>query len=727
VAYLLGITQVDPIKYGLLFERFISEDRIDVPDIDLDFEDIKAPLVRRHLEEEYGQYNVAGISTFLTMKGRAVVRDVGRVFELPANEIDAFAKSIVAEANDEGIIQGMADNTREGQYFQGLYPKEFGLMTTLEGTIRGAGQHAAGLVLSAKDLRGGENCSLYQRSGALVCNWDMWDCEFQGLIKIDILKLSTLTVLNEAKRLLALRGIEADYNALTLDDEGVFDMLSRGDTSGIFQFSGRALTELCKEMEIDSFEDMAAATALARPGPYGSGMTSLYIKRKHGERWNPLHPIYEEITKDTYGVVVYQEQMLRAMTDLAGLSGSDADQIRKVIGKKRDAKEFEPYRLSFLEGCKAKKTLDEGQAEEFWNGLLEWASYGYNKSHAVEYAMIAYYTAWLKLHYPVEFFCAQLTYGTEKENIVKDVERSGMQVVSPKVGVSDARRWVVKDERLYMPFVEIKGIGESQADKCVNMKPPASGFSLPGFFRSRDLAVVEPKNKLEKLLWEVKAFDLDPAARPEILEDYFQYSFSGKGKELELEVVKKGMIVDPEVYQCRACPLREQAGQVVACSLGMYNVLALGESPGRDEDREGLGFFGDAGKLLWEELAFYGITRRMLHVGNVCKCWPSRTRTPSKSEIKECFNRWMLPEILSMDCRLILAMGNVPLFALTGKDSGILSLSGQVEWVSKVRAWVVWCLHPAAVLRGERGNVAPFREGIEKFAEIFNKETGRIS
>ena len=726
-AYLLGITQVDPLKYDLLFERFISADRIDAPDVDIDWEDIKCGIVRKHLEEEYGEFNIVGISTFLTMKGRGVIRDIGRVFELPFGDVDAFAKSIREGDYEEEIVASAGENTKEGQYFAGKHPEEFRLACVLEGQIRGAGQHPAGLIVSGKDLREGENCSLSRRSDVLVCNWDMEDCEYNGLIKIDILGLGTLTVLNEAKRLLKLQGIEIDYEKLSLDDLKIFQMLSEGDTSGVFQFSGYACTKLCQDMGVESFEDMAAVTALARPGPTQSGMTELYIKRKKGGKWAPLHPVYEAITKETYGVIIYQEQMMKAMTDLGGFSNSDADRIRKVIGKKRRVEEFEPYREAFLKGCREKKTLTERQADEFWQGLLEWANYGFVKAHAVEYAMIAYWMSWIKLYHPTEFFCAQLTYGMKdsKQDIIREAEKSGMKIVTPKVGLSDARRWISKDEKLYMPFVEIKGIGESQADKCAAMKPASlSKRSLLGFFKLEESEAPEAKTKLEKLLIEVKAFDQDLSAGPTDSLAYFQYSIQENGrdeKKTRIEIVRKKIDINFLAHKCEACELRGQADRVVMSSLGMYNVLALGEAPGKDENEKGIGFFGDAGQLLWRELADYGITRRMIHVGNCCKCWPRTDKTPSKKQIDECFNRWILQEILSMDCRLILATGNAPLYALTGRDSGISSVSGQMEWVEKVRSWVVWCVHPSAVLRNRKANVELFYRGVEKFADIFNR------
>lgn len=527
VAFMLGITQVDPIKYDLLFERFISEQRVDLPDIDVDFDRNKIDQVRSHLQELYGEYNVAGISTFMSMKSRAAIRDVCRVFDISLKEVDAFSKSIPREG-ENGIE--IASKSQEGQNFVKKYSREFNLACQLEGQVRGSGQHPAGIIISGEDLRNSNRCNLSMREGVAVVNWDMADSEYMGLIKIDVLKLGTLSVLEECKRLINESQKEDlfSFEKICLVNKEVFEMLSKGHTAGVFQLSGYACRKLCKEMKINNFNDIIAIVALSRPGPLASGMTEKYIKRKHGLKWRPLHPLYENITSDTFGVMVYQEQMMRAMIDLAGMSGSDADRIRKVIGKKRDPKEFEPYRLKFLQGCKDKKTLLEIQAESFWQGLLEWAHYGFVKAHSTEYALIAYWTAFVKVFYFPEFLCATLTYGEEKdkEELIQEAQNKGIQIVTPKVGISDARKWQLHEGKAYMPFIEVKGVGESQAEKCAKM---AGGKRLKqkGFFGlllGEEFAGVKEKG-LTALLQEIKAFDQDPEARPLRLKEYFQFSF----------------------------------------------------------------------------------------------------------------------------------------------------------------------------------------------------------
>lgn len=725
IAFTLGITQVDPLKYGLLFERFISPDRLDCPDIDLDFCRTKAHLVRQHLEEEYGEYNVAGISTFMSMQARAVIRDVGRVFELPSSDVDVFAKSIRTEEHKESVVEASKE-TEEGQKFFNSHPDEFKLACNLEGQTKSCGQHPAGLIISKEDLRDTDKCNLVLRQGAKVINWDMSDSEYAGVIKIDVLKLGTLTVLEETKRLIRENnyGSMKDFEFVNLpfEDPKVFKMLSDGRTAGVFQMTGRDCTKMCIDAKVESLKDMAAVISIARPGPKDSGMSEQYIQRKNGVKWKPIHSIYEEITKDTYGVIVYQEQVMKVMTDLAGFSGADADRIRKVIGKKRDPKEFEPFKKAFLKGCREKNTLTEEQANEFWQGLLKHASYSFNLSHAVSYSMIGYWTAWAKLYYQAEFTCAYLTYGEDgdKTQLIKEAREEGMNIVTPKAGISDATKWTIKDNNFYMPFIEIKGIGEKEAEKCLKLKAP----TRQGFFNfSNSPQITTGKtSSVQKLLTDVKAFDPDPNARPDDCSQYFQFDIGEKFIPPKITILKKIAFLNDSVLDCTACGLRKQAKQVVRSSQGIFNVLALGEGPGANEDEQGIGFIGDAGDLLWDELQKYGIFRRMLHVGNCCKCYPSETRTPSKQEADLCFNKWMIHEIKSMDCKLILGLGGTTYYALTGRDRGITKASGTMEWVDKTQSHVIWCVHPAYVLRSRSAeNERLFKESIRFFATEFNK------
>ncbi|MBU2249667.1 MAG: DNA polymerase III subunit alpha, partial [Gammaproteobacteria bacterium] len=500
MAYLLGITTVDPLRFDLLFSRFISQDRIDYPDIDLDFEDRKRHLVIQHLEDLYGRNNVANIATFLRMKAKMVVRDVARVFEIPLKDVDEFAKSIEdGDAHDTDRISRFV-KSKEGRGFARKYPDVVRHASRLEGQVRGYGTHAAGIIVSGEDLRGGTKCNLISPSGNVSINWEMGDSEYMGLMKLDILGLNTLSVLSECRRLiLENHGDqlathpesdccfvcrkenltdqveylgEFDFPNLPLDDPKVYKELSAGNTHGTFQFTGYACTELIKRMCVSNFEDLVQAISLARPGPADSGMTDLFVKRKHGEKWSRKHDTFEDVTKDTYGVVVYQEQVMNVIHKVAGLPYETADKIRKVIGKKRDAKEFAPFKEAFIQGCRKQKTFTDQEAEDFWVELQNHAHYSFNRSHAVEYAMIGYWTAWVKFRYPTEFLCASLTYegDSKKPGLVKEAYRLGLQVVPPKVGISDAIKWIARGNRLYVPFKEVKGIGEKTALQAVEIK-----------------------------------------------------------------------------------------------------------------------------------------------------------------------------------------------------------------------------------------------------------------
>ena len=790
IAYLMGITKIDPIKFKLSFARFISEERIDYPDIDCDFEKRYRGKVVKYLEETYGRYNTCGISTSMTMQSRAAIRDVGRVMEIPSKEVGIFANSIWrGDHNGNSAIQDSIDNRKEGKLFARKYPKAIKLMLKMEGQVRGCGAHAAAVIISKEDLRVSNKCVLVRRNKRIVCNWTMEDSEFVGLMKLDVLGLSTLSVLSECKRLINKKDnskalfqdqttgkylflnimerefeekyknysqVEFNFDKIPLEDEETFNNISEGKTTGIFQLSGYACTALCKKMKIHSFEDIVAVVALARPGPADSGMTEDYIARKHGEKWEAMHPIYEEVTKDTYGLLVYQEQVMQVISKVAGLSESIADKIRKVIAKKRDAKDFKKFRKQFMTGCKKMKTLSKKEAEEFWEGLLKWASYGFNRSHSVGYALITYQTAWLKTHCEKEFYAASLTYGEwdeksrdqnkNKNSLLSEIRQVGYTIIPPKRQYSKAAEWQFHDEKLYIPFTEITGVGESNAEKCLE---PVKKNRLKGFFGT-DYNINEKQDtKLNQLLKELKVNEPETIPSTKILSKYLPHiDFKGEktekypnlvnlfGEEIELEdltdflalrlscdeipknlIQRKRFRLEKQILQCNRCNLRKQVKKrPVLSSVGLNNVAILLEAPGKNEDEQGVSAVGKASEVLWEELVKYKYNRRFFHVTNACHCWPSQSKTPSYLEISACY-KWLAYELDKLQCRLILACGNIPLYALTGRKGGITDLSGETEWIENVGEWACWCVHPSSVLRNKEKNLEPFQKGIKNFVE----------
>ena len=751
MAYLIGITTIDPIKYNLLFSRFIDDDRIDYPDIDIDFQDDKRHLVREHLEELYGKNNISSVSTFMKMKERGVIRDISRVFDVPLKEVDTFAKTIIDDGEDS--IQTAINETNEGKFFQRKYPQVVDLAIKLEGQTRGVSQHAAALIVSAEDLTQGTRGNIAMRSNLEVINWDKDDAEFLGLMKLDVLGLNTLTVLNATKKLIKQNHDKnIIFENLEPDNKQIFEMLSKGETVGVFQFSTWPMTKLAKEIKISNFNDMVAAIALVRPGPADSGMTNDYVARKHGKKWQKKNKIYEEITKDTFGLIVYQEQVMQVISKVAGLSYSTADKIRKIISKKRDIKEFEQYKKMFIDGCREQDTLSEKEAEEFWLVLEKHASYSFNFSHSTEYAMIGYWTAFCKLYYPAEFISANLTYGVEgqKEKLIEEAERLGLKVILPKIGISDAFKWIVEDKNLYVPFIEIKGVGNKTAEKFATYKPNSDIIKTNkqiGFFNlkqefddSSEIDKYKKENVIQKILKEVGAFGEKPTGD---LSHYFSFKIN-ESKEKEYPNLKKinntislnkllsldiendqlkGLVQEhqyqnPKVLYCEDCELRKECRRPVMPSKGIYNVMICGEAPGKNENEEGKGFIGKSGELLWKSLGKYNLKRRMFHVTNCIKCWPSETKTPKEQHIKIC-KQWLNDEIINLKPKLCLALGNIALKYFKNEDNGIMKKCGTTEWIEEKKMWICFGLHPSAVLRNPQ-NKQLFDNGIKNFVDKIN-------
>jgi len=778
LAFLLGITSVDPIKYGLLFSRFIAEDRQDLPDIDMDFEDRKRHLVREHLESLYGKNHIASLSTFMTMKGRGTVRDICRVFDVPLSEADVFAKSIIESPDSDEKVIEEALKTDIGKEFKEKHGDLVEYMSALEGQIKSVGQHAAALIISSEDLREGTRGNLAIRSNEIVCNWDMKDSEQVGLMKLDVLGLNTLSILNETRQQIISKdnpklflyhpesdcyfvgdevdqadcdSVEFEFEKIPLNDKRIYQSLYEGNTVGVFQLSAWATTALAKQIHATNINELSDIIALVRPGPADSGQTTTYIARKNGGNgWEKKHPTYEEIVKNTYGIIIYQEQVMEVIHKVAGLPYVTADKIRKVISKKRDAKEFKQYEEAFVAGCLEKKTFSAKEARTFWKELQAHARYSFNLSHSTAYAILGYYTAWCKMYYPVEFMCAALTYGSEnkKEELVKEAYRMGLEIVTPKVGVSDAVKWTSKDGKLYVPFIEIKGFGEKMALKCNDIKSSKVVVSRApikktrGFFFSNttEVKIIEKTNggKLESILTEIGAFGGNPTGD---FSKYFSFKIETPAKNNTLEIIVGDLANNPRVLsldiekgtiknaikeisfapkkslsRCPDCELRGECRGPVHASPGHFNVSIISDTPGSEEDEKKKCLMGPAGKVVWDELLKYELKRDDFHLSSVCKCFPSISKSPKPNQIKICSEKWLFEELKEIDCRLILAFGNISLQAFTGRAGGIKEMSGKTEWNEKAGAWICWCLHPSAVLR-DINNKGLFETGIKNFID----------
>ncbi len=741
IAYLMGITTVDPLEYNLLFERFIAEERNDYPDIDLDFEDVRRPEIKQHLMDIYGAKNIAGVSTFIKMKSKYCVRDVSRVFEIPLKDVNSLC-DIIDKSVDEALD---IDNS-----FENKYPEETDLILRLENGIRGAGKHAAALIIAPYDLTTSTKCTLVKRKDSLVVNWGKDDAEYMGLMKLDALGLNTLTVLNEARKLvLKSHGKDIDYTSLDLHDKNVLNSITGEHTAGYFQLSGYLARQVTKKLKVDSFDDIVAIMAIGRSGPYKSGMTDMYIDRKHGAKWNSVDPTYEEVLKDTYGLTIYQEDVMYVINKVAGLPFSTADQIRKIIGKKRDVNEFKKYEKMFLEGCEKQKTLSKQQAAKVWDGFLAWASYGFNKSHSVEYAMIAFWCAYMKHYYPTEFICANLTYGKEdtKKELIEDAYRLNLSLVLPKIGISHTHKWIAEGDKLFIPFTEIHGVQEKTARKLVNMKRKKPLVNS-GFFK-RKIAKGEDKNdkktKLEIIIDDIGAWDKDSLPTAEA-QKYFSFKISNSPNVLYPNLttlieddfpanpgdVLNGLVGYPHlinkvkykadsIASCKACNLVNECKRPIEPTSGIYNVAIVGEVPGKQEDIVGRNFVGDAGKMLWKQIGKGGFKPSIFHATSICKCYPRLSKTPKTKHIEAC-SSWIEKEFQQIDCRIVLAMGSRAVNFFEGEEGGILKRNATTSWNDKYKCWICWCVNPGFALR-DSSNKIKFNHGINNFVKtlkLFN-------
>lgn len=379
IAYLIDIVQVDPLKYDLLFARFISPARNDLPDIDCDFQDTERHRVREHVQQLYGVNNVAGISTFVSIKGKGSFRDVCRVFDIPNKEVNEVSK-LLDDEQDLTLESFENSEFEEVRDFLDAHPQVVDYTCRLQHVVRGYGQHAAGVCISDTDLRDGTKCNLVKRRGEVVCNWDKDDAEFMGLVKIDFLGLSALSRIHECLALIEEGcGDHIVPEDIPLDDEEVYRMIDSGDTTGIFQLGTYGICKLCKQLGIHEFKDLYNATALYRPGPLGSGITDEFVARKNGKPYTDICPQMAEITKDTYGCIVYQEQVMFACNKLGGMDWGKCDKIRKLMAKSKGIEALAPFKEEFVKGTLKNTDLTEQQAAELWDQLAEFGKYGFNK------------------------------------------------------------------------------------------------------------------------------------------------------------------------------------------------------------------------------------------------------------------------------------------------------------------------------------------------------------
>ncbi|MBD8875772.1 DNA polymerase III subunit alpha [Roseibium polysiphoniae] len=519
VAWSLTITDLDPMRFSLLFERFLNPERVSMPDFDIDFCQSRREEVIRYVQEKYGRQQVAQIITFGSLQARAVLRDVGRVLQMPYGQVDRLCKLVPANpANPVTLAQAIEDEPRlrEAAREEEIVDKLLTMAQKLEGLYRHASTHAAGVVIGDRPLE--KLVPLYRdpRSDMPVAQFNMKMVEDAGLVKFDFLGLKTLTVIDTAVKLIERRGVKVDVAALPIDDAPTYEMLTRGETFGVFQLESQGMRRAVSGMKPDRFEDIIALVALYRPGPMEN--IPVYNAVKHGEQEpDCLHPLLEPILMETNGIIVYQEQVMQIAQVLSGYSLGEADLLRRAMGKKIAA-EMEVQRARFVDGA-VERGVNKSQAGSIFDLVAKFANYGFNKSHAAAYALVSYHTAWLKANHPVEFMAASMTLdmgNTEKlGDFRQEARRMGIEIVPPSINRSMVE-FDVQDGKVVYAMGAIKGVGEQAVEHIVEVRSQGPFKSLGDFARR-----ISPKqlNKrtLENLL-AAGAFDELEPNRARVLE-----------------------------------------------------------------------------------------------------------------------------------------------------------------------------------------------------------------
>nr|WP_237330672.1 DNA polymerase III subunit alpha [Streptomyces sp. BA2] len=525
VSYAMGITDLDPITHGLIFERFLNPERVSMPDVDIDFDERRRVEVIRYVTEKYGADKVAMIGTYGKIKAKNAIKDSARVLGYPYAMGDRLTKAMPPDAGGKGIdLSGITDPKHprysEAGEIRGMYENEPDVKKVIdtakgvEGLVRQMGVHAAGVIMSSETITDHVPVWVRHSDGVTITQWDYPQCESLGLLKMDFLGLRNLTIMDDAVKMVAAnKGIDLDLLSIPLADSRTFELFGRGDTLGVFQFDGGPMRSLMRLMKPDEFEDITAVTALYRPGPMGMNTHTNYALRKNAQQEiTPIHPEVAEPLRDvlglTYGLVVYQEQVQKAAQVLAGYTLGQADLLRRAMGKKKKEvldREFIPFR----DGCRERGYSDEA-IQAVWDVLVPFAGYAFNKAHAAAYALVSYWTAYLKANYPAEYMAAVLTSVRDDKDksavYLNECRRMGIRVLPPNVNASVANFAAQGDDVILFGLTAVRNVGANVVDAIVKCRKEKGKYkSFPDYLEKVDATACN-KRTTESLI-KAGAFD----------------------------------------------------------------------------------------------------------------------------------------------------------------------------------------------------------------------------
>lgn len=719
VAYLIGITDVDPIRFNLLFERFINPERMDLPDADLDFMSSRRHEVIEYMQKRFGEDKVAGISNYGTMASASAVRDTGRVFDLAPFDLTA-TKLVPKEHGQPVSLTEAASKVPEIEQFSHDHPVVWSHALVFEGNMRSLGQHAAGVVVARDPLV--TRAVVETRTEMPVVSWDKRVVEDFGLVKLDILGLSTLDVLGIARKYIQDRhGKTVDYLTLPLEEDDIMDAFGRGDTTGVFQFESHGMRDLLRNLAKGgklTFEDITAATALYRPGPMDSGLLDDFVQIKQGHRLPSYdHSLMEPALKDTYGVIVYQEQVMQVAVDLAGFTRAEADHLRKAMGKK-DKDKMAEMRHKWVEGCKKTASLSDALAGNLFDKIEAFAGYGFNRSHAVEYSVISYWTMWLRVRYPAEYFAACMSIVKEDKlpGLVKDAREYGIEVLPPDINVSTDRFIITTDKTIVAPFNSVLGCSDTIAGKIVELRAKRGGrFESPDEFK---LAASEKGSKVNARVVErleavgaLAGIDPDPKRIPARHPDR-RKAQTELMPGLIIDVVKADRYTDmtdgfaktkiihlvQDYSKCEGCSLKDNPHPAVRIPRSKVKFMVVSDSPSWEEEKDG--------KLLVGQNADYVkacIQDAGLVVGEGYYTTLVKSRKPSgekfltNEQINGC-KKFLEQELDLIKPPVIIALGSAAIrYFAPDVKGGVSDLAGKSTYDSKREATIVFGFNPAMI------------------------------
>jgi DNA polymerase III subunit alpha len=762
LCYILGITGVDPVKHQLLFERFINPERSDWPDIDVDIPQSRRSEVFDYFAQRYGTDKVCKIATVSELQPKSAFQDVCRLYGMEPSDTIGLSKKLLGESIEESIEFDPSIQLELSE----IRPKDWQEIVThadnIKGILRHGSKHAAGIVISPRPMT--EFGALEKRGDDKVISWDMGDCEFLGLLKLDILGLSALDKLGETLSVLAKRGIfPPKLEEMPLE---VFLEFGKGHTHGIFQFEAASLQALTMQLDpVTSYDTLVDVNALGRPGPLDSGITEEYVdrykKRLVGTRIT-VKKQYEKyvakITRDTYWCVIYQEQIIKILQQVAGYSVGKSDTVRRVIAKSKGVEEFENHKAEFIGGCVKVSNMPEFVAEELFEDLKSFSAYCFNRSHAASYTALAVVQMWTKLYYPTEFLFGQLKWTTNKDklgSLLQERLRLGVKLLPPNINKSQAQYSLGGEHTIYMGLSSIKGLGP-KCTQAIEKQRVFSPYKSLEDFRVR-LTKREVTTAQFASLITAGAFDELGINRRVALNDNYILDI-GKGPTLQPEglyeltgdftlIEKNNLSIEvmpdhamglynpipymenfedqlaelsDKIWRCRACSLRRhyEYKSPVPFERHIKNrYFIIGEAPGEEEQEIGVPFVGRAGQLLFKVLAEVGISRQECYITNVYKCRPLANKLPK--DISDTCYRWINEEINITKPSFILGFGNTVRKYLTGNAIGISGVSGKLEVIEKLnkKITVLWSIHPSAALRGTQA-LGVFRASQEILKNI---------